>query len=403
MGDTSQKDIIKNESIVEYVGRLEMRICEMAGDSDIDVPIDPRIDKNIITEDDPDPKFVNVEVIRAGIISKTNRRRYNNNIVREINDLVVGVQGFEGHPDPSKEGFEFREPQCIFVGSMVDHMPDGLDRCIAKCYLFKSSKLREWIPKSIAAGKPMTVSINANGDIMRSRYDDIIDVVHISELMSIDWANPGTEGVYTSQAMSVVQEMQNKEGGTNMDGTNGVGSVMDTRNIISNVTVTELKAYNPNGYNDIIKGVTVKELQDLNPQVVQQIIDANKTEDVLLKVDGKEDTVKIRELQGIVDKLEGKIASMESDVQQAQIKEMKSRILSETVPDKYRDKIAGRITGDTEEDIKKSIETEIAYIREMGGGWDNQPVGRSQESGGDDIKESIAVLFGHKKAEDVGV
>lgn len=134
------------------------RICEMAAISTLNVPVDPRIDIDTITADDPDPKFVNVEVIRSGISG--NNRRYNNRIVDEISDLVPGVQGFFGHPDPSKRSFEFREPQCIYVGSMTETMADGLKRCIAKAYLFKTSPLREWVPKSIAAGNPMTVSIN---------------------------------------------------------------------------------------------------------------------------------------------------------------------------------------------------------------------------------------------------
>ena len=51
------------------------RICEMVSETTmVNVPVDPRIDIETITADDPDPKFVNVEVIRAGISG--NRRRY---------------------------------------------------------------------------------------------------------------------------------------------------------------------------------------------------------------------------------------------------------------------------------------------------------------------------------------
>ena len=199
---TEPNGMIKNGMISIMVS--DKRICEMVSEmSMINVPVDPRIDIDTITADDPDPKFVNVEVIRAGV--SNNNRRYNNNIVKEISQLIVGCQGFFGHPDPSKYGFEFREPQCIYVGSIIDEMPDGLNRCIAKAYLFKTSQLREWVPKSIAAGNPMTVSINGSADIMRG--GDIIDVVHMTDLQSVDWANPGTEGLETSRAMSVVTEI----------------------------------------------------------------------------------------------------------------------------------------------------------------------------------------------------
>lgn len=392
-----------NQRITEIM-MLEARVCEMSDAmnaiGDINVPVDPRIDINVITADDPDPKFVNVEVLRAGVISKVNRRRYNNNIVREVNELTPGVQGFLGHPDPSKEGFEFRKPQCIFVGSMVDHMPDGLDRCIAKAYLFKSSDLREWIPKSIAAGNPMTVSINATGDIIRNDYGDgwddyIIDVVHISELTSIDWANPGTEGVETSQALSVVKEMQNK-GGNDMADVNHQS--YDPKEIIKSVTVTELKAYNTDSYNGVLKGATVQELQAQNPAVVEQIIKDNQITEMSLRIDGKDEKIKIQEMQATVDKFESEIADLKEKLEESKITELRSKLLNDMVPEQYREKIGARISGKDESEIKKSIETEISYIREMGGSWNNLPVGRQQQTSDDDeLKASIASMFGHKE------
>lgn len=378
-------------------GGLKNTICEMVSlvptADNIDVPVDPRINIETIVMDDLDPKFVNVEVIRAGVISKTNHRRYNNQIVNEINDLICGVQGFYGHPDPSKEGFEFREPQCIFVGSIIDHMPDGLDRCIAKAYLFKTSSLREWIPKSIAAGNPMTVSINAVGDIMRNNYEDIIDVVHISELLSVDWANPGTEGVATSRAISVVREMQDK------GGNNSMGNELNTQDIIKGITVAELKAYNPDRVTDIIKGITVAELQAHNSTVYEQIIRDNQIKEIALTVDGKEDKIKIQELQSVIDGLESTISTLKGDIQAAKIQEMKTKLLSD-IPEQYRDKIGKRITGNTEDEIKKSIDAEVAYIKEMGGNWDNVPVGRQQVHNTTELSDAIAELFGVKKKEE---
>lgn len=395
--DSQKKKECKNQSIMEMM-RCDERICEMSTVEDIDVPIDPRIDINEIIADDNDPKFVNVEILRAGVISKVNRRRYNNNNVREVNELTPGVQGFFGHPDPSKEGFEFREPQCIYVGSMVDHMKDGLDRCVAKAYLFKTSRLREWIPKSIAAGKPMTVSINATGDVIRGNYHDgeeIIDVVHISDLASIDWANPGTEGVGTAQALSVVREMQDdSEGGKDMGDT-----ILNPQDIIKNVTVTELKAYNTDSYNGVLKNATLQELQANNPAVVAAIEEGARIGELQLKIDGKTETVKISEMQSTIDKMEQQIADLNGQIETAKVQEMRTRLISEQIPDKYREKVAGRITGNTEDEIKKSIDSEIAYIREMGGSWDNLPAGRQQD-GGNDMKDAIADMFGHKKQGD---
>lgn len=380
------------EIISELMSNVDSRVCEMVAEQPtIDVPVDPRIDIETIIADDTDPKFVNVEVLRSGI-SKTNNRRYNNNNVAEVNRMIPGVQGFFGHPDPSKYGFEFREPQCIYVGSTIDHMPDGLDRCIAKAYLFKTSPLREWIPKSIAAGNPMTVSINGIGDIVRN--GDIIDVIHMTELQSIDWANPGTEGMETSQAMSVVREMQNEnnEGGLKMEA--------NAQDIIKNVTVAELKAYNPDGYNNVLKSVTVQELQAVNPALVQSIVDANQIKEVSLKMGGETKAVKISEMQGVVSGYEQTIADLKDKAETARISEYKSKQIASLVPEQYRDGIAKRVTGKTEADIDASINAEIGYIREMGG-MTNVPIGTQKRDVGSqpDIKEQVRDLFGAKKGE----
>lgn len=363
---------------------FESRLLEMVTDSSLNVKVDERIDISTITADDNDPMFVNVEVVRAGISG--NNRRYNNAVVREINALVPGAQGFLGHPDPSKYGFEFREPHCIYVGSTVDVLPDNTERCVAKCYVFKSSPLREWIPKSIAANNPMTVSINAIGDVIRN--DELLDVIHISELQSIDWANPGTEGLYTSKAMSVVSEQKSNIGGNDN---------MDLKEAIKGATVAELKAYNSEVVTNLLKSVTLAEMQAANPDLVKQIEQSAIVTEMNLTIDGEQKMVKLAEMQGIIDASAGKIAELNGKIAEMKIAEFKARKIAELVPEQYREKIAGRITGTTEDAITECINNEIAYIREMGG-LDNVPGNRQQHNmSNDDLKSQVAQLFGHKE------
>lgn len=378
---TEPNGMIKNGMISIMVS--DKRICEMVSEmSMINVPVDPRIDIDTITADDPDPKFVNVEVIRAGV--SNNNRRYNNNIVKEISQLIVGCQGFFGHPDPSKYGFEFREPQCIYVGSIVDEMPDGLNRCIAKAYLFKTSQLREWVPKSIAAGNPMTVSINGSADIMRG--GDIIDVVHMTDLQSVDWANPGTEGLETSRAMSVVTEMN--EGGNKM------AETINAQDIIKNVSVAELRAYNPGAYDTIIKGTTVQELQSINPALVQSIIESNRITEMEFTIGGKKENVKVSELQAKFDGYEATITELNSKFQKAELDAYKNQKIAEMVDEDHIEAFKKRVTGNTKAEIDASINSEIEFVREMGG-MNNRPAPR-KAPGGDDIKDAVARMFGVK-------
>lgn len=379
---TEPNGMIKNGMISIMVS--DKRICEMVSEmSMINVPVDPRIDIDTITADDPDPKFVNVEVIRAGV--SNNNRRYNNNIVKEISQLIVGCQGFFGHPDPSKYGFEFREPQCIYVGSIIDEMPDGLNRCIAKAYLFKTSQLREWVPKSIAAGNPMTVSINGSADIMRG--GDIIDVVHMTDLQSVDWANPGTEGLETSRAMSVVTEMN--EGGNKM------AETINAQDIIKNVSVAELRAYNPGAYDTIIKGTTVQELQSINPALVQSIIESNRITEMEFIIGGKKENVKVSELQAKFDGYEATITELNSKFQKAELDAYKNQKIAEMVDEDHIEAFKKRVTGNTKAEIDASINSEIEFVREMGG-MNNRPAPRKAPGGDNDIKDAVARMFGVK-------
>lgn len=370
------------EKITEQI-TFESKLLEMVTASSMNVAVDERIDIATITADDENPMFVNVEVVRAGISG--NNRRYNNAVVREINAMVPGTQGFLGHPDPSKFGFEFRDPQCIYVGSMVDVLPDNTERCVAKCYIFKSSPLREWIPKSIAANNPMTVSINAIGDVIRS--DSILDVVHINELQSIDWANPGTEGMFTSKAMSVVSEQKSNIGGSEQ---------MDAKEIIKNATVAEFKAYNPDGVTNLLKSVTVAELQAANPTLMNEIQQSAMVTEMKLVVDGAEKMVKLTEMQDIINDKDAKITELNGTIATMKLEEFKSKKIAELVPEQFRDKIAGRIIGATEDAITECINNEITYIREMGG-LDNNPGPRQNHNQStDDVKAQVAKLFGHK-------
>ena len=379
------KDITKEN--ISILMSAKQRICEMSGDTQmINVPVNPRIDIATITADDPDPKFVNVEVIRAGVSG--NSRRYNNGVVNEISDLVPGCQGFFGHPDPSKYGFEFREPQCIYVGSVVENMADGLARCIAKAYLFKTSPLREWVPKSIAAGNPMTVSINGSADIMRS--GDLLDVIHFSELQSIDWANPGTEGMETSKAMSVVNEMNQNKGGKEE-----MVEQQTAQDIMKNMTVAEFRAYNPTGYNGLLEGLTVQELMAVNPKLVSTIIENNKVTEMQFTIGGKQESVKVTEIQGKFDAYEQKITELQNAKDQAELDTYKLQKITEQVDEAHVETFMKRVSGKTKDEIDKSIEAEIAFVREMGG-MNNIPAPRSRQQGGQNMEQAMLDLFGVK-------
>lgn len=381
----------KHEQIFDII-RCDARVLEMVADGALlNVPVHPSINIDVITADDPDPKFVNVEILRGGVISG-NGRRYHNENAKQLVNLVPGKHGFLGHPDPSKYGFEFREPQCIYVGAMQDILSDGTVRCVAKCYLMKSSRLREWVPKSIAANNPMTVSINASADVIYN--GEYIDVVTINDLESIDWANPGTEGVGTSQAMSVVREMDNNN--------NNGGNDMEVKDVLKNATVTEFKAYNPDGYAGVLRAATLQEMQAHNPALVKQIEDSARITEMALTIDGKQETVKLADIQAKITEMEGKVKTAEDQMAQAKLTEFKQAKIAEMIPEELREQVSKRVSGTSEQGILDSINAEIGYIREMRGLGPNDPIGvntrgsSGSHGGEEDIREMIGGIFGAK-------
>ena len=111
---------ILEDKIFEMVGM----VLSMGDDSAFNIQNHESIDIQQLTADDSDPIFVNVEVIRNG--QSGNNRIYDDNIVKVINSMIPGTMGYLGHPDPGKHGFEFREPHCVYVGSQLLDMGNGV-------------------------------------------------------------------------------------------------------------------------------------------------------------------------------------------------------------------------------------------------------------------------------------
>lgn len=375
-------DILEEDRILEIAGIVLGRSEE----SVFNIPNDENIDIAQLTADDDNPMFVNVEIIRNG--QSGNNRVYDDNIVRIINDMVPGTMGYLGHPDPGKTGFEFRDPQCIYVGSQVVDMDNGVIASIGKAYIFKTSPLREWIPKSMIAGNPMTVSINAYGDIYNDPSSDAKYVKNINRLESIDWANPGTEGFSSSTAISVVKEMKEEEGDNIMG---------DSReNIVKGVSLAEIKAYNPDITTGLLKDVTVTELKKSNPALYDSIVESNRITEVKLVIGGEEKSVKLDEIQELINKGQDEVSKLNTKISEIELKATKDKLISEMVPEQYVDKILPRVIGNNEKEIKECIESELSYITEIADvKFDNLPKGNTQrKSQNDNMEESIKKLFG---------
>lgn len=375
------------QSIISEYGMGAIGVA-VVGD-ELNVEVDPSINIEEVTKDDDDPMFVNVEIIRNGI-SDGNNREYTADVVMDLVSAVPGTLGYLGHPDPSKTSFEFRDPQCIYVGAKTVQNEFGdTVRLIGKCYIFKNSPLREWIPKSIACNNPLTVSIHGKGDVSVDRTNGTVHVHRITKLECIDWANPGTQGMPRSKALSVVSELQG-------------GNEMERNQIIQSVTLAEMQEHNEavikEAVNTVVANMTLSELQAINPALVTEVEQKATISEMKLSIDGQETMIPLADVQNVVNTKETKISELQGEIEAMKIESIKTALISEMVEEPYREKVAARVSGTTEEAIKASIESEIQYISEIAGTsvHDNPPRG-AQARQVNDIEQSVMALFAGRK------
>lgn len=167
------------------------------------------------------------------------------------------------------------------------------------------------------------------------------------------------------------------------------------QDIMKNMTVAEFKAYNPTGYDGLLKGLTVQELQAVNPTLVNTIIENNKVTEMQFTIGGKQETVKVTEIQSKFDIYEQKITELQNAKVQAELDTYKLQKVTEMVDEAHVETFMKRVSGNTKEEIDKSIEAEIAFVREMGG-MNNIPAPRSRQQGGQNMEQAMLSLFGVK-------
>lgn len=177
---------------------------------------------------------------------------------------------------------------------------------------------------------------------------------------------------------------------------------MEVKDVMKNITVTELKAYNPEAYAGILRSATLQEMQANNPALVKQIEDSARITEMALTIGGKQETVKLGDIQAKITEMEGKVTAAESALATAKLTEFKQAKIAEMIPEDLREQVSKRVTGGTEQAIIDSINAEIGYIREMRGLGPNDPIGvntrgaSGAHGGEEDIKEMVGGIFGAK-------
>lgn len=337
----------------------DVMLLEMADESSIDIPFDSNLDIEEITADDEHPMFVIVEVLRNTL--SLNKRRYSTKNVVEVSEQIIGKPAYLGHANPNGVGWEFREPHALFVGSITEQIDNKL-RCLAKAYLFKTSELREWLPKTLKAGNPLQVSLSAKASGYKQGEEIIIS--SITELESVDFCNSGTAGVPTSLVLNVTEMLEKGD----LD--------MDRAEVIASLTIEEIQSC-PN-YNEAIPEqiteislVIDEEAENVPLTEVQTKINEIKSRPYVVNVEldgqmktltGDEITNTITELYANRNLLQAKIDEIYAKQELDRIKAYKESKVFEMFGEKQGAIVLDRITGETEEAIDGQIAEMKTFI-----------------------------------------
>lgn len=186
------------------------------------------VDLEALVKDDGAPFFVYAKALKVGV--SKNMKRYAKKHLQAFLDALP-LYGFEGHPPKPVPGWyqPYRGWRTAWVGGVIIE-----DWLYVKGYVPPEwSDFRKAIERSLAVGKPMTVSIWAEMTWLE-RQNGISDVVELKPV-SIDWADPGEEGVEGAEAVEVSGEVVNQ---TQEDR-------VEKREIVAGLTFGEIKRDRP--------------------------------------------------------------------------------------------------------------------------------------------------------------
>tara|TARA_R110002126_G_scaffold10482_13_gene47685 strand:- start:459 stop:1718 length:1260 start_codon:yes stop_codon:yes gene_type:complete len=159
-----------------------------------------------MTKGDEKPYFVDFTALYEGLSG--NNRHYTKPAVESCVKAMLGVNMYKGHQKPGNESFEYREPVGKVVAARTATIEIDGRRVLAakgKAYITVADpKLRGDIDRKMAG----PLSILGDARSVRELGSQKRTITHIhSPLKSIDFCNPGTNGMALAGVNAVVREM----------------------------------------------------------------------------------------------------------------------------------------------------------------------------------------------------
>lgn len=252
-----------------------------------------------------------LEAVALTVGLSANKRFYNDNIVKKVSEQMTGLKSYADHG----EGF-FSGGRGIkdVVGKITSSRYEE-GKAIGIWQLSKSKSTREEILPKIKEGLITDVSIRASGSMRAMKLgEEIVQEVTDIKLNSVDFVTEG--GVEGAKIIKV----------------------FEAKNMPILETIDK----------EVKEIMTVEELRKAYPELIVEIekpMEELKTTNEALKKENDEFKAKIKEKE---------------------IADLKIKLLSEVKEnEEVKVLIAQRITGNTEEELKKSIDEQLSFITKV--------------------------------------
>lgn len=194
-----------------------LRVAEIVADKDDwtgdGIEQIPNDDLQEMVKGDEKPFFVEFVALYEGVSG--NNREYTREAVETCVQAMPGVNMYKGHEEPGTTDWKYREPVGKIVAARVAEIQVDGRRVLAakgKAYISEAdAKLRSDISKKMAG--PLSILGNARAVRELGSSKRTITRIH-NPLKSIDFCNPGTNGMPLAGVTAVVREMSGTDPNT---------------------------------------------------------------------------------------------------------------------------------------------------------------------------------------------
>jgi hypothetical protein len=365
------------EANVEEMVKRSYVVAEFRGDFPA-VETAPSVDQEALFTGDDDPFFVTLPVARVGEVS-ANGLLYDEELVGEIQDQMLGKGGILGHIKKEERDSAFPIEDVDWVGSLFDG-----DTLWGKAYI-PPGEVREFVRRLKARGGKLATSIYgpyAKHEVL----DDGSYKLHGLRLETLDLAPADRAALKLGGKFVVTAQMETET----EEGEHDQEDEMDRDQIIAELTAADLP--------DTLREQVIADYEaeaENEDRIAELQRERDEAQERLAELEKEREQHLVREFNVAVDDAVAEIVdwSVEGEKAEQKVKmlkgQLKARILSEMGDDKDMERVSEVAQAAwEEEDMKLLAET----VRDALTGGSAMVPGSGEENWRDELAENVKDL-----------